>query len=138
LEKSKQLQELPDTGKPPRKRLRLPITKTLYFAFVAVMAGMMFAQPTYAATTVWDKASEIMKDVYDLYHCSYCYCVYRLAYDELLPQRPDRGRKPRLAETDRHHLGYSKRVGLYYGICHSLLCGRKVDRLINPKPSWKE
>ena len=26
---------------------------------------MMFAQPTYAATTVWEKASEIMKDVYN-------------------------------------------------------------------------
>ncbi len=24
----------------------------------------MFAQPAYAATTVWDKASQIMKDVY--------------------------------------------------------------------------
>ena len=65
MEKTKQLQEFPATGKPPRKRLKLPIAKTLYFAFVAVMAGMMFAQPTYAATTVWDKASEIMKDVYD-------------------------------------------------------------------------
>lgn len=65
MEKNKQLQEVPDTGKPPRKRLKLPIAKTLYFAFVAVMCGMMFAQPTYAATTVWEKASEIMKDVYD-------------------------------------------------------------------------
>ena len=65
MENTKQLQEVPDTGKPPRKRLKLPIAKTLYFAFVAVMVGMMFAQPTYAATTVWEKASEIMKDVYD-------------------------------------------------------------------------
>ena len=65
MEKNKQLQEVPDTGKPPRKRLKLPIAKTLYFAFVAVMTGMMFAQPTYAATTVWEKASEIMKEDYD-------------------------------------------------------------------------
>lgn len=65
MEKTKQLQEVPDTGKQPRKRLKLPIAKTLYFAFVAVMCGMMFAQPTYAATTVWEKASEIMKDVYN-------------------------------------------------------------------------
>lgn len=65
MEKTKQLQEVPDTGMPPRKRFKLPIAKTLYFAFMAVIAGMMFAQPTYAATTVWEKASEIMKDVYN-------------------------------------------------------------------------
>lgn len=65
MEKNQQLQEVPVNGKPPRKRLKLPIAKTLYFAFVAVMAGMMFAQPTYAATTVWEKATEIMKDVYN-------------------------------------------------------------------------
>ena len=65
MKKTTQLQKEPDTGKPPRKRLKLPIAKTLYFAFAAVMGSMMLAQPTYAATTVWDKASEIMKDVYD-------------------------------------------------------------------------
>lgn len=65
MQKTNQLQEAPDTGKPPRKRFRLPIAKTLYFAFVTVMGGMMFARPAYAATTVWDKASEIMKDVYN-------------------------------------------------------------------------
>lgn len=65
MQKNNQLQEAPDTGKPPRKRFRLPIAKTLYFAFVTVMGGMMFARPAYAATTVWDKASEIMKDVYN-------------------------------------------------------------------------
>ena len=39
MEKSKQLQELPDTGKPSRKRLKLPIAKMLYIAFIAVMGS---------------------------------------------------------------------------------------------------
>ena len=67
LENNNQLTQLSETGKPPRKRLKLPIAKTIYSAFLAVMGGMMFAHPTYAAeaTDIWDKANEIMKDVYD-------------------------------------------------------------------------
>ena len=49
--------------KPERRWLHL-IPKLSYTAFAAVtMAGMM-ALPAYAATDIWTKASEIMKDVY--------------------------------------------------------------------------
>lgn len=40
------------------------------------------------ATTIWDKANEIMKDVYNqilliFYHRCHCYCVHRIIDDEL-------------------------------------------------------
>ncbi len=38
--------------------------KMLYIAFLAVILLLMSAQPVFAAATVWDKAGEIMKDVY--------------------------------------------------------------------------
>lgn len=48
----------------PGRRWHHLIPKLSYTAFVAVtMAGMM-ALPAYAATDIWTKASEIMKDVY--------------------------------------------------------------------------
>lgn len=67
LENNIHLTQLSETGKPAHKRLKLPVAKTIYSAFLAVMGGMMFAHPTYAAETtdIWDKANEIMKDVYD-------------------------------------------------------------------------
>lgn len=67
LEKNTQLQPIPETGQPKRKKFRLPVAKTVFFAFLALVGGVMFAQPALAAETitVWDKASEIMKDVYD-------------------------------------------------------------------------
>lgn len=64
LKRTKQPQKTLDTGTTPRKRFRLPIAKPIYLLFVSAMGCMMFAQPAYAATTVWDKASQIMKDVY--------------------------------------------------------------------------
>lgn len=48
----------------PERRWHHLIPKLSYTAFIAVtMAGMM-ALPAYAATDIWTKASEIMKDVY--------------------------------------------------------------------------
>lgn len=59
------LQSPPATGGKNRKRHRVPITKAIYYAFVFAMASILFTQPVYAATDVWTKASEIMKDVYN-------------------------------------------------------------------------
>lgn len=39
--------------------------KILYTLFLVLTMGMMFAQPAFAATDVWTKANEIMKDVYN-------------------------------------------------------------------------
>ena len=70
MEKSKELQVIPDSKKQQRKRMKIPVAKTLYFSCLAILGSIMSAQPTYAAevtnsTTVWEKASEIMKDVYN-------------------------------------------------------------------------
>lgn len=50
-----------------RQRLRKTIypCKILYTLFLVFTMAMMFAQPAFAATDVWTKANEIMKDVYN-------------------------------------------------------------------------
>ncbi len=56
----------PNTGQKPEleRHWHHLIPKLSYTAFIAVtMAGMMVL-PAYAATDIWTKASEIMKDVY--------------------------------------------------------------------------
>ena len=39
--------------------------RILYMAFLTVCMTLCFAQPAFAATNVWQKAEEIMKDVYN-------------------------------------------------------------------------
>lgn len=39
--------------------------KILYALFLVCTMSMMFVQPAFAATDVWTKANEIMKDVYN-------------------------------------------------------------------------
>ena len=58
------MKKLKETKHP---RLRLPINpaKAMYMLFLIVTMAMMFAQPAFAATDVWTKATEIMKDVYN-------------------------------------------------------------------------
>ena len=63
--KSKTVTPTPVTENKPSGRLRLPIAKLAYGAFVFTMGAMLFTQPVCAATTVWTKASEIMQDVYN-------------------------------------------------------------------------
>lgn len=46
-------------------RLRIPIARIAYTAFLCVMMSMMFCQPAFAATDVWTKAKDIMQDVYN-------------------------------------------------------------------------
>lgn len=63
MEKNTQLQPTSDRKHPFWKSFKLPSPKVLYYAFVTVMGTMMFAQQA-SATTVWEKANQIMKDVY--------------------------------------------------------------------------
>lgn len=51
--------------KTPRLRPLINPAKAMYVLFLVVTMSMMFAQPAFAATDVWTKASEIMKDVYN-------------------------------------------------------------------------
>lgn len=41
------------------------IGRFLYSAFLVLTLSALFVQPAFAATTMWDKAQEIMKDVYN-------------------------------------------------------------------------
>lgn len=56
---------VPASMKRKQKRLKIPLVRLFYHAFVFTLLFMMFTQPAYAATDVWTKASEIMKDVYN-------------------------------------------------------------------------
>lgn len=47
-----------------RKRI-IPEGRAIYIALVALTLGVMLTEPTYAATTIWEKAKEIMQDVYN-------------------------------------------------------------------------
>lgn len=49
------------------KKLRKPINygRILYVAFLVITMTAMLVQPALAATTIWEKANQIMKDVYN-------------------------------------------------------------------------
>lgn len=51
--------------KTPRLRPSINPAKAMYMLFLIVTMSMMFVQPAFAASDVWTKASEIMKDVYN-------------------------------------------------------------------------
>lgn len=46
------------------KPCRSPAPRLVYCAFLVAIMACLLAVPAYAATDVWTKASEIMKDVY--------------------------------------------------------------------------
>lgn len=52
-------------NKQQRLRKTMHPCKILYTLFLVCTMAMMFAQPAFAATDVWTKANEIMKDVYN-------------------------------------------------------------------------
>jgi len=51
------------SAKPEAKR-SIPYGKALYSVFLMFIMAAVFTVPAFAAPTVWDKAQEIMKDVY--------------------------------------------------------------------------
>ncbi len=48
-----------------KKKLKKHLAKASRYACLFAMTTLIFAQPVYAATDVWTKAGEIMKDVYN-------------------------------------------------------------------------
>ena len=56
-----------NTPKPklPKPQRHFNGGRILYMAFLTVCMTLCFAQPAFAATNVWQKAEEIMKDVYN-------------------------------------------------------------------------
>jgi len=49
----------------PKEKKGVNYGKCLYVSFLVLTACFAFSQPAFAATTMWDKANEIMKDVYN-------------------------------------------------------------------------
>lgn len=49
---------------PDQTKRHFSAAKFSYCAFLMVTLSMMFCQPAFAATDMWTKANEIMKDVY--------------------------------------------------------------------------
>ena len=50
---------------PPKPRRHINYSRVLYMTFLTVCMLACFSQQAFAATTVWQKAEEIMKDVYN-------------------------------------------------------------------------
>ena len=65
MKRKTSLQPSPVSGNKNQKQRKVPLSKVVYYAFVFTIASLLFTQPVYAATDVWTKASEIMKDVYN-------------------------------------------------------------------------
>ena len=49
----------------PKPRRHINYSRVLYMTFLTVCMAACFTQNAFAATTVWQKAEEIMKDVYN-------------------------------------------------------------------------
>ncbi len=47
-----------------KHRKRLNPARSAFMAYLGVCMSILFCQPAFAATTIWTKANEIMKDVY--------------------------------------------------------------------------
>ena len=100
----------------------------LYAAFLAVTVLCGYTQPVFAAT-IWTKANEIMKDVYNQIILISTIAAVVTASVALLmmnfPKAENRGRITCMAQAYRHYLGDLKRAWLYHGLHHPFFAGRK-------------
>ena len=133
---------------PPDTKRHVNYGRCLYAAFLAVTVLCGYTQPVFAAT-IWTKANEIMKDVYnqiipcllsrglgDVYkrqphfhHCCSRNGIGCPSDDEFFQKRKNRGRITCMAQAYRHYLGDLKRAWLYHGLHHPVLCRRKMERI---------
>ena len=49
---------------PQKHRKRLNPARSAYMAYLGICTSTLLCQPTFAASTMWTKAEELMKDVY--------------------------------------------------------------------------
>ncbi len=49
---------------PQKHRKRLNPARGVYTAYLGICTSLLFCQPSFAASTMWTKAEELMKDVY--------------------------------------------------------------------------
>ena len=86
---------------PPGKKRHRDYGKYLYAGFLMFTLIACNVQPVMAAT-IWDKASEIMKDV----------------YNQIIS---------RMAQTNHHYLGYFEWAWIYHGLHHTILRRWKME-----------
>ena len=99
---------VPPVKKPENKLKRhIDCGRILYTAFLCMCMASMLCLPAFAAgTTIWTKASEVMKDVYtQVLGISTIAC---------------------LAQTHHRHMDYPELPRLHHELCHSLLLRRPV------------
>ena len=117
---------------PPDTKRHVNYGKCLYAAFLAVTVLCGYTQPVFAAT-IWTKANEIMKDVYNQIILISTIAAVVTASVALLmmnfSKRKSRGRITCMAQAYRHYLGDLKRAWLYHGLHHPVLCRRKMERI---------
>ena len=114
---SNNLPQLP----PPRKNPG----RWLYAAWLGVSILPLLIQPA-SATTIWEKATEIMKDVYQQILLISTIAAIVTAS---VAQRPDGRGIARMAQTYRDHLGNPERSRLHHGLRHAVLLWRSVDSI---------
>lgn len=117
---------------PPDTKRHVNYGRCLYAAFLAVTVLCGYTQPVFAAT-IWTKANEIMKDVYNQIILISTIAAVVTASVALLmmnfPKAENRGRITCMAQAYRHYLGDLKRAWLYHGLHHPVLCRRKMERI---------
>ena len=121
---------------PPKPRKRINHGRLLYTGFLTVCMLACFSQQAFAATTVWQKAEEIMKDVYNQILLISTIAAVVTASIALLMMNfsksgKNSGRGPCLAQADYHHVGDFKRLGLHRQLHHALLCGRQMGQPVS-------
>ncbi len=110
---------------PPDTKRHVNYGRCLYAAFLAVTVLCGYTQPVFAAT-IWTKANEIMKDVYNQIILISTIAGVRNGIgcpsdDEFFQKRKNRGRITCMAQAYRHYLGDLKRAWLYHGLHHPVL-----------------
>ena len=109
-------------GQTPAPHSRITrIARIAHCAFIALALSILFTPPAFAAT-VWTKASEIMKDVYNQIVIISTVAAIVTASVALLMMNFSRSGRT---------VGES-RAWLYHGLYYSVFCGRPVERLISP------
>lgn len=116
---------------PPGMKHHRNYGKYLYTAFLVFTLIACNVQPVMAAT-IWDKASEIMKDVYNqIILISTIAAVVTASVALLLMNFSKSGKtvdeSQGMAQTNHHYMGDSQWSGIYHGLHHSVLCRRSVE-----------
>ena len=117
---------------PPDTKRHVNYGRCLYAAFLAVTVLCGYTQPVFAAT-IWTKANEIMKDVYNQIILISTIAAVVTASVALLMMNFSKSGKTvdeSRAWLKRIVITWDlKRAWLYHGLHHPVLCRRKMERI---------